>query len=143
MLKDPSNQHGSLSPYDLLAPVGITPESSMKEVMDASFDLMAQGLMTPEVRQAWDELRLPQRRFFVDFFLYNLDPSTELAEAGEGLEGLDVEIEPADLSNLLKVDLSELQRMDQDFRDILVDPPDISFLPELDLAPPLPGGPRG
>ena len=86
MLKDPLTQCDGPFPYDVLAAAGITPESSMKEVMEASFDLMSQGMMTPEVRRAWDELRLTPRRLFVDFFLYQVDLMAEIDQASEQLE---------------------------------------------------------
>jgi len=71
-MKDPLFQWDGPFPYDVLATVGVTPDSTMQQVNDASFDLMAQG-MTPKVRAAWDELRLVRRRLVVDFFLYRLD----------------------------------------------------------------------
>ena len=71
-MKDPLFQWDGPFPYDVLETVGITPDSTMQQVNDASFDLMDQG-MTPEARAAWDELRLVRRRLAVDFFLYRLD----------------------------------------------------------------------
>ena len=71
-MRDPLFQWDGPFPYDVLAPVGITPASTMQQVNDAGFDLMAQR-MTPEARAAWDELRLAKRRLVVDFFLYQLD----------------------------------------------------------------------
>ncbi len=58
------------SPYEALSEVGISPDSSMKQVRDASMDLMEQGLWTPEKRVAWDELRIIERRLWVDFLRY-------------------------------------------------------------------------
>ncbi len=81
VLKDPAIQWDGLFPYDVLAEVGITPDSSMEAIREASFDLMAQGKMTPEARQAWDELRLIPRRLFVDFFLYPIDLPAEIDQA--------------------------------------------------------------
>ena len=91
MLKDPSNRWDGLWPYEALEPVGITPESTMQEIRDASYDFMDRGSMSLEVRQAWDALRLPHSRFFVDFFLYHCDLSAELAQASEGPEGLNAD----------------------------------------------------
>ena len=69
MYKDPLTEWEDGFPYDLLAPAGVTPESSMQEIRDSSFILMAQGEMTPQVRRAWDTLRQPDRRLVVDFFM--------------------------------------------------------------------------
>src|SRR5437016_6156442 len=92
-------------PYDALAPVGITPASTMREVKDATFDLMRLGLLSPDVRVAWDELRLTPRRLFVDFFLYDVDLEHEAACATAALEA---EIagwaEAPDLSDALAID---------------------------------------
>ena len=87
MLRDPL-LHWSPGrfPYDELARAGITPDSTMREVLDASFDLMAQGAMTPEAREAWDELRRPARRLVVDFFLYPVDLPREIAQARQALD---------------------------------------------------------
>lgn len=73
MLKDPLLRWSGPFPYDALAPAGITPDSTTREILDASFDLMVQGRMTPEVRQAWDELRRVPQRLVIDFFLYPVD----------------------------------------------------------------------
>jgi hypothetical protein len=77
MYKDPLLRWSGRFPYEVLADAGITPESTMREILDASFDLMARGQMTAEARQAWDELRLVSRRLVVDFFLYTADPPGE------------------------------------------------------------------
>lgn len=73
MFKDPLLRWSGPFPYEALALAGITPDSTQRHILDASFDLMAEGLMTPERRQAWDELRLVSRRLVVDFFLYPVD----------------------------------------------------------------------
>jgi hypothetical protein len=84
MFKDPLLRWSGPFPYDSLAPAGITPDSTTREILDASFDLMAQGRMTPEVRQAWDELRRIPQRLVVDFFLYPVDvPEKEPGEEAE------------------------------------------------------------
>ena len=69
MNKDPYTVSLDESPYDVLASVGIKPDSSMQEVRDASFMFMAVGGMTPSVRRAWDALRNPATRLTVDFFM--------------------------------------------------------------------------
>lgn len=72
--KDPLTQWDGPFPYDVLDTVGVGPDSSMSEVRDASFDLMARG-MTQEERAAYDELRLVKNRLVIDFFLYRVDPA--------------------------------------------------------------------
>jgi hypothetical protein len=69
MLKDPLTKWEDGFPYDLLARVGITPGSTMREIREASFALMLQGGMTPEIRKAWDALRRPEQRLVADFFM--------------------------------------------------------------------------
>ena len=86
MLKDPLLRWTGPFPYDALAPAGITPGSSQREILDASFVLMEKGLMTPEVRQAWDELRRVPRRLVVDFFLDPIDLPREIARARQVLD---------------------------------------------------------
>jgi hypothetical protein len=73
MLTNPQVSRDGRGPYELLADVGISPSSSMKEIRDASFLVMEQGRWSPEVRRAWDELRTVERRLVVDFLLYELD----------------------------------------------------------------------
>ena len=77
MIKDPELKWNGPFPYDVLAAAGLTPHSTMREVKDASFVLMARDAMTPEVRAAWDELRLTPRRLLADFFLYPTDLPAE------------------------------------------------------------------
>jgi hypothetical protein len=81
MVKDPLLRWDGPFPYDALAPVGVTPVTSQAEVRNASFELLAQGLMSPETNRAWEELRLVQRRVFVDFLLYDVDLDAEVAAA--------------------------------------------------------------
>ncbi len=49
---------------------GVNPSTTIQEVKDALFDLMSKGTVKPEDRLAWDELRLPERRLVLDFFMY-------------------------------------------------------------------------
>jgi hypothetical protein len=87
MLRDPCLRWPGCFPYDALAPAGITPGSTQREVLDASFELMAQGRMTAEARQAWDELRRVPRRLAVDFLLYPVDLRREIERARQVLDG--------------------------------------------------------
>jgi hypothetical protein len=139
VIRDPAARGNGAGPYDALAPAGITPHSSAAEVLDASFELMARGLMTPEVRQAWDELRAVERRLVVDFFYYEIDLETQIAAATRELErdlfapsarGLDV---PP-----LTVDVSDLASLREEVRDVVLPPVQIRPLREFD-DPPLPG----
>jgi hypothetical protein len=140
MVKDPLTTWDGLFPYDALASVGITPASSMKEILDASFDLMAQGLMTSEVRQAWDQLRFPEKRLFVDFFLYQVDLPAEIARISEELADATLEeIAPTDLSALLTIDPDIVRGMEQDFRDIPLERIEVPLLSEFDQDLLLPG----
>jgi len=86
VLRDPLTRWSGRFPYDVLAPAGITPESTLQEVRDVSFELMAAGRMTAEVRRAWDELRSLPRRLLVDFLLYPVDLPAEIAAARDGIE---------------------------------------------------------
>ena len=58
-------------PYEVLESVGISPQSSHEDVLAASLQLMAKGLLTADRRRAWDRLRLPAERLATDFFLYH------------------------------------------------------------------------
>ena len=86
MWKDPLTRWSGPFPYDVLKDVGITPESSLPEVLDALYALMERGAVDEETRRAWDELRLLPRRLRVDFFLYELDWAVEIAGARKALE---------------------------------------------------------
>jgi len=136
MTTDPLAQWEGIFPYDALAAVGITPRSSMREVRDASFDLMAKGRMTPEARRAWDELRLVVTRLVVDFFLYEVDLAEELPQACEQLRrALLPEREERDLSQLLSLE-SELERMPADVQKVVLTPPAAAQLEEFDQLSP-------
>lgn len=135
MVRDPLTRWDNLFPYDVLAFAGITPDSTIAEIRDASFDLMARNEMTPEVRQAWDDLRIASRRVVVDFFLYQIDVAAELATAGSSLEEvLQRWAEPPDPGPLLAPDPTELEELEEEFRAICLAPADIQFLPEFDQA---------
>ena len=51
-----------------------------------SFKLMARRMMTQRARLAWDELRMIQRRMLVDFMLYDIDLTAEIAAARQAAE---------------------------------------------------------
>lgn len=56
-------------PYEVLAGSGIAPHSSHDEVLEASFQLQGAD-WSAELRRALDEVRRPEARLVVDFFLY-------------------------------------------------------------------------
>ena len=60
-----------LFPYEVLAPAGITPDSSMKEVQEAMRYFMRQG-QGMVADKAWHTLKKSRQRLVVDFFLYQL-----------------------------------------------------------------------
>lgn len=84
-MQDPLLDWDGVFPYDALAAVGVTPQSTMQQIRDVSFDLMARG-MSVEERAAWDQLRLVEKRLVVDFFLYQTDEF--IRNAGESEEVL-------------------------------------------------------
>jgi hypothetical protein len=57
------------SPYDKLAPSGITPKSSMEEI-DDSMGYFIEHDMLDEIHDTWNKLLLVKERLFIDFFLY-------------------------------------------------------------------------
>lgn len=83
MIKDPRLCWDEEFPYDTLAVAGITPHSTQDEVRRANFDLMRKRALTPQARQAWDELRDQERRMIADFLLYDLDVDAEIAASAE------------------------------------------------------------
>lgn len=119
MLKDPLMQwEQGIFPYDALAEAGITPESSMREIQDAYFAVIEKGLWTPEARAAWDELRTIERRLWVDLFLYPMRQEEILTVLKDVCNKTELALPNPATSKFLRLDGSELQRMEQDFRDI-------------------------
>lgn len=86
MIKDPLTLWNKPFPYDVLAPLGVTPTMSHSDMLDISFDLLTSGPMDPEMGQAWDELRMMRRRLLVDLVLYNVEPAFEITAACEEVE---------------------------------------------------------
>lgn len=81
MIQDPLTVWNGTYPYDALAAVGITPESTQADVEQASFDLMAAGLMNPATQKAWAELRDVRLRLLADFLQYDVDPASDIGRA--------------------------------------------------------------
>ncbi|HEX2300998.1 MAG TPA: hypothetical protein VHH34_21230 [Pseudonocardiaceae bacterium] len=146
MLTDPQSGREGGCPYDLLAAAGVGPNSSMKEILDASFLLMEQGRWSPQVRAAWDELRTVERRLAVDFLRYDVhfgsgdmdleDISAEVAGAGrEVLAALQQQARtsPAELCDLPLGDLGAAPC------EITLDSLTPAGTTAFDRPPPLPG----
>ena len=69
MYKDPDTTWEGEFPYDALAPAGITPHSSMRELR-ASKRYFTKNHQIGKVHRAYTVLKEVQGRLFVDFFLY-------------------------------------------------------------------------
>jgi hypothetical protein len=81
LFADPS-QPAEADPYGILRGATIHSDSSQAQVLAVVFDLIGDG-MTDEVQQAWNTLRLVERRLAVDFFLYDLEVEEVVPEVGE------------------------------------------------------------
>lgn len=136
MLNDPQAGRNGGDPYDLLADAGVDPDSSMKEILDASFLLMEKGRWSPEVRGAWDELRTVERRLAVDFLRYDVDIGAEAAGAGQAVLAAlrqQSRTSPAELCDPTLGDL------DGEPREITPDSLAAPGTTAFDRPPPLPG----
>lgn len=69
MLKDPELNWDGAFPYDLLAPGGVTPESSMRGVQKAKLYYIRERKMA-EAHQAFVTMEKVRGRLLIDFFLY-------------------------------------------------------------------------
>lgn len=130
MLTDPQASRDGGVPYDLLAEVGVSPSASMKEVLEASFLLMEQGRWSPEVRRAWDELRIVERRLAVDFLLYDVDVETEAAGARQAIL--------AALLRQAESDPGAVDALDWELREVTLDDLDAPDTAAFDQLPPVP-----
>jgi tetratricopeptide (TPR) repeat protein len=75
---------GGDNPYEVFAPRGISPTSKMEECSDLGFEVRSR-----EERNAWDTLRLVNKRLLVDLLLYtvrNQDVARSLAERLSNVE---------------------------------------------------------
>jgi hypothetical protein len=140
MIPDPAGDPDGRPPYELLACVGLTPETSHALVQDASFELLSRRLLTPERNLAWDELRVLRRRMLVDFFLYDIDPSEELDGAARSLRTALSALEAADVAELRRLDpamLLELAGQEEDGSAASVRLPAVSDVPPIPEEIPL------
>jgi len=123
MIRDPLAKEPADFPYETLARVGITPQSTLLEVREASFELMAKGGMSADERRAWEVLRKLRRRLQVDFLIYRLDFETELVAARTTLEeAIRRWGEDADVTELLAIAASDLKAMEGDQRPLHAQP---------------------
>ncbi|MEV0091409.1 hypothetical protein [Streptomyces sp. NPDC050738] len=139
MIKDPGTAWNGPFPYDVLAAVGVTPETTQRDLQkDISFELMLQGLMTPEAQTAWHELRTPDSRLLMDVLMYDVDPAAsiaaELAETEAALEDPGVPEEAAQC--LALPPLRELSGLVEELDGVALAVPDPPDLPA--CADPLP-----
>ena len=77
MQQDPEITWEGTSPYDVLAPSGIMPQSDMKEILKANRYFVKTGTSNKEVVAAWRKLRRIESRLFYDFFLYQMETGEE------------------------------------------------------------------
>jgi tetratricopeptide (TPR) repeat protein len=78
LIADPNSCNEDDFPYKALKLAGITPNSSFQQTRDAAYVLMEKGVMTPEARQAWDEVRSVGARLEVDACLFRVHNPGEL-----------------------------------------------------------------
>lgn len=134
MIKDPWTVWDGQYPYDVLAPAGITPESSQAEIRDASFTLMTKGMMkNPVTQKAWDDLRNTQRRLLADFLLYDVDPAAELRQVRERiLHELSESDEPPEVAAALTLHAELLRELTGELTDVTLEPRPVRVPRELD-----------
>lgn len=137
MIKDPSTAWPGSFPYDVLAEVGITPESSHTEVADAAFLLMTRRLMNPVTQKAWDELRDVRRRLLADALLYDVDLDEEIRRARTRLEReLAEPDEPPEVGAALAVSMALLEGLGGDPASVsLAPPPPVALPDDLGVGP--------
>jgi hypothetical protein len=81
LVSDPNLGWPGGLPYDVFARLGISPQSSIEAVNNASYDLQLQESgMSTEEQAAWDRLRTVPQRLFLDAFLYPIDRPEEVVE---------------------------------------------------------------
>jgi hypothetical protein len=83
MIRDPWLDWDGEFAYDAFAQVGITPDSSMPEILDALSELRKLDSFDSEKHSLWGELRKPQERLWMDFMLYPVSTAELLAGLDE------------------------------------------------------------
>ena len=89
-----SEKHGLPPPYEVIAGAGITPRSTHEEVLDRALEMQAQGRFTSEMRVAWDQVRIPQQRLAIDFFLICHDGLSITERAAKAARTLGISAPP-------------------------------------------------
>lgn len=134
MIKDPFTVWDGRFPYDVLAPVGVTPELPHSGLQKAAFDLMTQGLMSSKTQRAWDELHRIPRRLLADLLLYDVDPADDADAAREEVEReLRHPGEPAEVTEALTLAPALVGELAGELDEIVLDPPeDVAHVAEFD-----------
>lgn len=82
-----------ISPYHVLARFGLTPRSSAREVLDASYDMTADDLGDPVIAAAWTRLRVTLTRLVADcFWIDSSTPSGSLLPSPSARDRVSVAI---------------------------------------------------
>ena len=74
---DPEVPWDGPRPYAELARFGLGPNSTLQQVLDASFDMSADDLSDEKLNSSWETLRSTRARLLVDFFCVDLPPPAE------------------------------------------------------------------
>ena len=70
-------------PYLVLQPLGLTPQSTTTQVLDASYSMTSEQIEDPVLNDAWEALRIAKSRLVVDFFCLDLpDPANPVPGSG-------------------------------------------------------------
>lgn len=135
MVRDPwTCWDGGIFPYDALAEAGISFESGMKEIQEASFCLIEKGIWTPEKRAAWDILRKAEGRLWVDLLQYPISEEEVVATLADLTNEQECVPVMPNFASLLLVDLTELERMEQDVRVLELNEIVLDRLPDFDQS---------
>jgi hypothetical protein len=138
MIQDPLTAWDGPYPYDVLASVGVTPSLTHAEILDVSYALLEQRLMTAPARRAWEELRQVPRRLLADFLLYDLEPEAEIAGARTSIgEELRTPGPPPQAAEALELRPELLDELMSELRAVELEPPGpVRIIPE--FADPIP-----
>jgi hypothetical protein len=86
LIFDPALQWEGPFPYAVLARLGVSPQSTASQILDASYAIVAEAATDQQLNDAWESLHLTSRRLFADFFCYEIDDPAPAVSA----EGIDV-----------------------------------------------------
>lgn len=111
-MKEEQNNDRIRSPYEILKQLEIHPDSSMKEIKDASLKMFALNLGMDGI-EALDRLRNIQTRLLTDFFLYQssgrIYSENSLENASQNMIDLIAEQDQGSQDNNHDVDIAESQ----------------------------------